>query len=51
MIRVLVGVTLLGFFLGMGGTALLAFSGPPSPQIDAASLPGNLTDILNVDCR
>jgi len=51
MIRVLVGVTLLGFFLGMGGTALLAFSGPPSPEIDAASLPGNLTDILNVDCR
>jgi len=51
MARVLVGLTLLGLFLGAGGTALLAFSGPPSPEIDAASLPGNLTDILNVDCR
>jgi RNA polymerase sigma factor (sigma-70 family) len=50
-VRGLVGMTLLGLFLGMGGTALLAFAGPPSPEIDATSLPGNLTDILNVDCR
>ena len=51
LVRVLVGLTPLGLFSGAGDTALLAFSGPPSPEIDAASLPGNLTDILNVDCR
>jgi RNA polymerase sigma factor (sigma-70 family) len=51
MVRVMVGLTLIGLILGGGGTALLAFSGTPAPEIDATSLPGNLTDILNVDCR
>jgi RNA polymerase sigma factor (sigma-70 family) len=28
-----------------------AFSGPPSPEVDASALPSNLTDVLNVECR
>jgi RNA polymerase sigma factor (sigma-70 family) len=49
--RIGAGVLLAGLLLGAGGTALFAFSGPPSPEVDAASLPANLTDILNVECR
>ncbi len=28
-----------------------AFSGAPAPEVNAATLPGNLTDVLNVECR
>jgi RNA polymerase sigma-70 factor (ECF subfamily) len=29
----------------------MAWCGPLRPEVDASALPGNLTDILNVDCR
>ena len=40
-----------GALLLFSGPAARAFSGPPSPEVDASSLPGNLTDVLNVECR
>jgi hypothetical protein len=44
-------IALVGLFLGMTGPAVLAFYGPPTREIDPTSLPGNLTDVLNVECR
>ena len=37
--------------LGLTGSTALAFHGSPAPEIDPMSLPSNLTDVLNVDCR
>jgi hypothetical protein len=37
--------------LGASAPVALAWCGPPRPEVDASALPGNLTDILNVDCR
>jgi RNA polymerase sigma factor (sigma-70 family) len=44
-------VALAGLFLGLTGPAVLAFHGPPTQEIDPASLPSNLTDVLSVECR
>jgi RNA polymerase sigma factor (sigma-70 family) len=33
------------------GPAILALGAPPAPEVSAASLPSNLTDILTVECR
>jgi RNA polymerase sigma factor (sigma-70 family) len=44
-------MALAGLFLGLTGPTVLAFHGPPAHEIDPASLPGNLTDVLSVDCR
>jgi RNA polymerase sigma factor (sigma-70 family) len=44
-------VALAGLFLALNGPAVLAFYGPPVPEIDPTSLPANLTDVLNVECR
>jgi RNA polymerase sigma factor (sigma-70 family) len=37
--------------LGAAAPVALAWCGPPMPEVDASTLPGNLTDILNVECR
>ena len=37
--------------LGASAPVALAWCGPPRPEVEASALPGNLTDILNVDCR
>jgi RNA polymerase sigma factor (sigma-70 family) len=44
-------IALAGLFLGLTGPAVLTFHGPPIQEIDPASLPGNLTDVLSVECR
>jgi RNA polymerase sigma factor (sigma-70 family) len=44
-------IALAGLFLGMTGPAVLAFHGRPMQEIDPASLPSNLTDVLTVECR
>jgi RNA polymerase sigma factor (sigma-70 family) len=44
-------IALAGLFLGLTGPAVLAFHGQPVQEIDPASLPGNLTDVLSVECR
>lgn len=43
-------IALVGLFLGLTGPAVLAFHGPPTQAIDPTSLPGNLTDVLGVEC-
>jgi hypothetical protein len=35
----------------LSGPAASAFSRPLSPEVDATTLPANLTDVLNVECR
>ncbi len=47
----LAAVVATGFILGLSGSAVRAFHAPLSNHIDPASLPANLTDILNVDCE
>jgi RNA polymerase sigma factor (sigma-70 family) len=42
---------LAGVLLALTGPAVLAVHGPPAPEVDAASLPSNLTDVLTVECR
>jgi RNA polymerase sigma factor (sigma-70 family) len=37
--------------LSFTGPAIFAYAGPPAPEVDAASLPSNLTDVLSVECR
>jgi RNA polymerase sigma factor (sigma-70 family) len=37
--------------LGVSAPVALAWCGPLRPEVDASALPGNLTDILNVECR
>ena len=37
--------------LGASAPVALAWWGPPRPEVEASALPGNLTDILNVECR
>jgi RNA polymerase sigma factor (sigma-70 family) len=49
--RIGVVLVLAGLLLGLSAPVALTFSGPPLPEVDAASLPSNLTDILNVECR
>jgi RNA polymerase sigma factor (sigma-70 family) len=44
-------VALAGLLVGLAGPAVLAFHGLPVQDIDPTSLPGNLTDVLSVDCR
>ena len=44
-------IALAALFQGMTGPAVLAFHGQPVQEIDPASLPGNLTDVLSVECR
>jgi RNA polymerase sigma-70 factor (ECF subfamily) len=46
-----IALALAGLSLGLSAPVALAWSAPPAPEVDAASLPGNLTDILNVQCR
>ena len=41
-----IGISLLG-----SGVAIRASSGSPSPEVDASTLPANLIDVLNVECR
>ena len=36
--------------LGLGGSTVLAIHGPPAPEVDPATLPANLTNVLAVDC-
>ena len=40
-----------GVVLALTSPGVLAFRAPPAPQVDAASLPSNLTDVLSVECR
>jgi RNA polymerase sigma factor (sigma-70 family) len=40
-----------GLSMLLSGPIAGAFSGPPSPEVDASLLPSNLTDVLNVECR
>jgi RNA polymerase sigma factor (sigma-70 family) len=42
---------LAGVVLAFCSPALLAYRTPLAPDVDAASLPGNLTDVLTVECR
>jgi RNA polymerase sigma factor (sigma-70 family) len=44
-------IALAGLFLGLTGPAVLAFHGSPVQEIDPTTLPANLTDVLNVECR
>jgi RNA polymerase sigma factor (sigma-70 family) len=37
--------------LTMSGPVSRAFGGPPMPGVDPSTLPSNLTDVLNVECR
>jgi RNA polymerase sigma factor (sigma-70 family) len=37
--------------LGVSAPVALAWCGPLRPEVDASALPGNLIDILNVECR
>jgi hypothetical protein len=46
-----VASAIAGLSLLLAGPAADAFSRPLSPEVDAASLPANLTDVLNVECR
>ena len=39
------------FALSMAGRTAWALSGPPAPEVDPASLPVSLADVLNVECR
>jgi polysaccharide export outer membrane protein len=48
---VLAAVAATAVILGLAGPAVRAFHAPLSNGIDPASLPANLTDILNVDCE
>ena len=43
-------LTVAAILLGITGSAALAVSGKPVSDVDPTTLPGNLTDILNVDC-
>jgi RNA polymerase sigma factor (sigma-70 family) len=43
-------LTLVAILLGLTGSAALAFQGKLASDVDPMTLPGNLTDILNVDC-
>jgi hypothetical protein len=43
-------VVLAVVMLGLTGSAAFAFQGKVVPDIDPATLPANLTDVLNVDC-
>jgi RNA polymerase sigma factor (sigma-70 family) len=46
-----IALTVAALALGASAPVALAWCGPPMPEVDASALPGNLTDILNVDCR
>jgi RNA polymerase sigma factor (sigma-70 family) len=43
-------LALAGLLLGLGGSTVLAVHGPPAPEVDPATLPANLTNVLDVDC-
>ena len=43
-------VTVVAIVLGLSGSAALAIQGKLAPDADPATLPRNLTNILNVDC-
>lgn len=43
-------LALAALLLGLGGSTVLAVSGPPVPEVDPATLPANLTNVLAVDC-
>ena len=43
-------MALVGIVVVFSGPAVLGFQGGPAPEIDPATLPGNLIDILNVEC-
>ena len=40
-----------GVLLAITGPAVLGFHAPPAPEVEAATLPSNLTDVLTVECR
>ncbi len=44
-------LTAAGILLLGSGVALRASGGTPSPEVDASTLPANLIDVLNVECR
>jgi RNA polymerase sigma factor (sigma-70 family) len=44
-------LAIVSFSLLLSGSLARAYSGPPSPEVDARTLPANLTDVLNVECR
>lgn len=44
-------LVIVGFSLLLSVPLTRAYSGPPPPEVDASALPGNLTDVLNVECR
>jgi RNA polymerase sigma factor (sigma-70 family) len=46
-----IALALAGLSLGLAAPVALAWSGPPAPEVDLASLPANLIDILKVQCR
>jgi RNA polymerase sigma factor (sigma-70 family) len=43
-----VAVTVI--LLGLTGSTVLALQGPPAPEVDPSTLPGNLTNVLTIDC-
>ena len=44
-------LTIAGISLLCSGVAIRASGGSPSPEVDASTLPANLIDVLNVECR
>ncbi len=42
---------ILAVALALAGPVAMAPAGPPVPEVDPASVPGNLADVLNVECR
>jgi hypothetical protein len=43
-------VVMVAILLGATGTTVYALQGSPRPEVDPASLPSNLTNVLTVDC-
>jgi hypothetical protein len=41
---------MVAILLGATGTTVYALQGSPRPEVDPASLPSNLTNVLTVDC-
>ncbi len=43
-------LALAALLLGSAGSTIFAGHGPPAPEVDPATLPANLTNVLTVDC-
>ena len=43
-------LALTALLVGFGGSTMLAVHGPLAPEVDPATLPANLTNVLAIDC-